>query len=182
MKLFAKLIFWLWGWKILDDFEYTKKCIVIAAPHTSNWDFLIGRCYAYILGIRPKYLIKSSFFVPILGAFFRWNGGIPVYRDSKNNLVDQIVDKFNTADELILAIAPEGTRKWVKCWKTGFYYIAKNAQIPIFLMVLDFKNKKVGIINKIFPTGDIDADMLFIQNQYKDIQGCIPEKYNPIIR
>ena len=181
-KILSKIIFWLMGWEIIGSLNYPKKCIVIAAPHTSNWDFLIGRCYGYIVGITPKYLIKSELFVPVLGTLFKWNGGIPVYRKSQHNIVAQIVSIFNNTDELILGIAPEGTRKRVEKWKTGFYHIAHNSNIPILLMAMDYENKKVGIIDSITPTVDIEKDMLFIQEKYKDIKGCIPENYNPIIR
>lgn len=169
------------GWKAIGTFDYPDKCIVIAAPHTSNWDFLIGRCYGYISGIKPKYLIKSSLFLPILGTLFRWNGGIPVFRDSKNNLVDQMVERFNSTDNLILGIAPEGTRSRVKKWKTGFYHIACKANIPILLLGVDFKQKEIGVINSLKPTGDIKKDMFIIQNQFKDLQGKIPENYNSLI-
>ena len=181
-KILSKIIFWLMGWEVIGTSDYPKKCIVVAAPHTSNWDFLIGRCYGYIVGITPKYLIKSELFVPVLGALFKWNGGIPVYRKSQHNIVDQIVTRFSNANELILGIAPEGTRKRVEKWKTGFYHIAHNSNIPILLMAMDYENKKVGIIDSITPTLDIEKDMLFIQEKYKDIKGCIPENYNPIIR
>ena len=181
-RILSKIIFWLIGWESIGDFNYPKKCVVIAAPHTSNWDFLIGRCYGYILGIQVKYLIKSSFFVPVLGALFKWNGGIPVFRNSKSNLVDQIVERFNNTDALILGIAPEGTRSRVEKWKTGFYHIAYKANVPILLLAVDFKHKKIGVINSMKPTGDMDTDMLFIQNQFKNFKGKIPENYNPIIR
>lgn len=180
-KILSKFIFWIMGWEVIGSLNYPKKCIVIAAPHTSNWDFLIGRCYGYICGITPKYLIKSSFFVPVLGAFFKWNGGIPVYRNTKHNVVEQLAERFNSTDDLILGIAPEGTRSRVEKWKTGFYHIANNANLPILLLAMDYKNKKVGIINQFIPADDIEKDMLFIQEQFKNIEGKIPEKYNPII-
>tara|TARA_B100001758_G_C18272480_1_gene537126 strand:- start:70 stop:621 length:552 start_codon:yes stop_codon:yes gene_type:complete len=183
MKRFvSKIIFWFMGWKVVDCLPYPKKCVVIAAPHTSNWDFLIGRCYGYIIGIDAKYLIKSSFFVPVIGSLFKWNGGIPVFRDSKNNVVSQLVDRFNSTDSLILGIAPEGTRSRVKKWKTGFYYIAHQAKVPILLLAVDFKNKKIGVVDSINPSGDLDKDMIFIQEKFKYFQGKIPENYNPIIR
>ena len=181
-KILSKIIFWLLGWKAIGTFAYPQKCIVISVPHTSNWDFFIGRFYSYISGITPKYLIKSSFFVPVLGAFLKWNGGIPVDRGAKNNIVDEIIQRFNSSDNFILGIAPEGTRSRVEKWKTGFYHIAHKANVPILLLAMDFKDKKIGIINSIVPSGDIDKDMLFIQNQFKDIKGKIPENYNPIIR
>tara|TARA_B100001758_G_scaffold121463_1_gene104447 strand:+ start:866 stop:1417 length:552 start_codon:yes stop_codon:yes gene_type:complete len=181
-EIFSRIVFALIGWEVIGTFDYPKKCVVIAAPHTSNWDFLIGRCYGYISRVKVKYLIKSSYFSPILGIFFKWNGGIPVYRDSKNNLVDQIVEQFNSSDNFILGITPEGTRSRVKKWKTGFYHIAFKANVPILLVAMDFKNKQVGVINSLIPTGDINKDMIFIQNQFKDIEGKIPENYNPLIR
>ena len=145
MKILSKIIFWLMGWKAIGTFDYPKKCIVVAAPHTSNWDFLIGRCYGYISGVTPKYLIKNSFFIPLLGTLVKWNGGIPVYRDSKHNLVDQIVERFNGSDNFRLGIAPEGTRARVEKWKTGFYHIAIKAKVPILFVKLDYKNKEIGI-------------------------------------
>ena len=181
-KILSKLILWLMGWEVIGPKKYPKKCVVIAAPHTSNWDFLIGRCYGYIIGVKPKYLIKSEFFFPILGALFRLNGGIPVYRDSNNNVVDQITNRFNESDELILGITPEGTRSRVEKWKMGFYHIANNSNVPILLLAMDFSNKKIGIINEIIPTGDIEKDIQFIQNQFKNIKGKIPANYNTIIR
>ncbi|MEC7863973.1 MAG: 1-acyl-sn-glycerol-3-phosphate acyltransferase, partial [Bacteroidota bacterium] len=153
-KILSKIIFWLMGWEVMGTFDYPKKCIIIAAPHTSNWDFFIGRCYGYISGVSPKYLIKSSFFIPVLGTLFKCNGGIPVYRNSKHNLVNQIVDRFNSSDNFRLGIAPEGTRSRVEKWKTGFYYIAHKANVPILLLAMDFKNKKIGVINSFIPTGD----------------------------
>ena len=170
------------GWKIIGTFDFPKKCIIIAAPHTSNWDFLIGRCYGYIANISPKYFIKSSFFIPVLGSLFRWNGGIPVYRNSNNNLVDQIVEIFNNSDSLILGIAPEGTRSRVLKWKTGFYHIAHKANVPILLLTMDFKEKKIGVISSMYTSGDLNKDMFLIQNQYKELTGKIPQNYNPIIR
>jgi 1-acyl-sn-glycerol-3-phosphate acyltransferase len=181
-KILSKIILCLMGWEAIGTFNYPKKCIIIAAPHTSNWDFLIGRCYGYISGITPKYLIKSSFFVPVLGPLFKWNGGIPVYRNVENNIVEQIVERFNKTNHFILGIAPEGTRSRVERWKTGFYHIAHKANVPILLLAMDFKNKKIGIISSIITTGDIDKDMLFIQNKFKDLRGKIPGNYNPVIR
>ena len=92
---------------------FSKKCVVIAAPHTSNWDFFIGKLYGYIIGLKANYLIKSSFFVPIL-SFIRKNGGIPVYRDKNYNLVEQVVNNINKQSEFVLALSPEGTRSRVK--------------------------------------------------------------------
>jgi len=180
-RILSKLIFKCIGWKVIGPSVYPKKCLVIAAPHTSNWDFLMGRCYAYIIGVVPKYLIKSELFVPIIGTLLKWNGGIAVYRNSNHNVVDQIVEKYESSDRFILGISPEGTRKRVVKWKTGFYLIATKAKVPILFLKLDYKNKEIGIFNQFLPSGNIDKDMLFIQEQFSDLQGKIPENYNPKI-
>jgi len=180
-QLISKLIFSAIGWKVVGELTYPDKCLVIAAPHTSNWDFFIGRCYAYIIGIVPKYLIKSELFLPFLRTLIKWNGGIPVYRHSKNNVVDQISEIYNSSDKFILGISPEGTRKRVEKWKSGFYHIAVKSDVPILLLKMDYGNKEIGIFNQFKPTGNFENDMSFIQNQFKDIKGKIPENYNPKI-
>ena len=180
-KLISKIIFQIIGWKVVGKLNYPDKCLVIAAPHTSNWDFFIGRCYAYIIGIVPKYLIKSELFLPILRSLIKWNGGIPVYRHSKNNVVDQITEIYNSTDKFILGISPEGTRRRVERWRTGFYHIAVKSEVPILLLKMDYEKKEIGIINEFHPSGDKDKDLLFIQNQYKNIKGKIPKNYNPKI-
>ncbi len=180
-RLLSKLIFKLNGWKIVGSLTYPKKCLVIAAPHTSNWDFLIGRCYAYIIGVKPKYLVKSELFLPVLRIWIKSNGGIPVYRKAKNNAVEQVVDMFENAPQLHLGMAPEGTRTKVEKWKTGFYHIASIAKVPLLLFAMDYKKKEVGVIAEFMITGDFEKDMLFIQQQYANVAGKIPENYNPKI-
>ena len=177
-RLFSKLIFKLNGWKIVGPYTYPKKCLVIAAPHTSNWDFFIGRCYAYIIGIKPKYLVKSELFLPVLATFLKWNGGIPVFRKAKNNVVEQVVDMFENATQLHLGIAPEGTRTKVAKWKTGFYHIASKSKVPLLLFAMDYKKKEVGVIAEFMITGDFEKDMFFIQQQYANVIGKIPDNYN----
>ena len=180
-RLLSKLIFKINGWKIIGVSTYPKKCVVVTAPHTSNWDFFIGRCYAYIIAIHPKYLIKSELFLPILGTLIKWNGGIPVYRNSKNNVVDQAVEMFKSSSQLNLGIAPEGTRTRVDKWKTGFYHIAVKANVPILLLKMDYEKKEIGIMCEFNPNGNFEEDMFFIQEKYKNIKGKTPEYYNPKI-
>jgi 1-acyl-sn-glycerol-3-phosphate acyltransferase len=177
-RLLSKLIFKLNGWRIIGPHVYPEKCLVIAAPHTSNWDFFIGRCYAYIIGIQPKYLVKSELFLPVLATLLKWNGGIPVFRKAKNNVVEQVVDMFENTNQLHLGIAPEGTRKKVVKWKTGFYYIALTTKVPLLLFAMDYQKKEVGVMTELIITGDFEKDMLFIQQQYANIIGKIPENYN----
>ena len=180
-RLLSKLLFKLNGWKVVGIETYPAKCLIISAPHTSNWDFFIGRCYAYIIGVQPKYLIKGELFLPVLSALLRWNGGIPVYRKVNKNVVDQLCTMFSEDSELNLGITPEGTRAWVKKWKTGFYHIAIEANVPILLLKMDYDRKEVGIICEFMPSGDFEKDMLFIEDKYKDVKGKIPEYYNPKI-
>jgi len=180
-KILSKIIFKLIGWKVVGSLTYPEKCLVIAAPHTSNWDFLIGRCYAYIIGVSPKYLIKSELFKPIIGTLLKWNGGIAVFRNSNHNVVDQIVEKYKNSDKFILGISPEGTRKRVQKWKTGFFHIATKADVPILLLKLDYKNKEIGIFNQLLATGNFEKDMLFIQEQFANFKGKVPDNYNATI-
>ena len=180
-RLLSKLIFKLNGWKIIGIETYPLKCLVLSAPHTSNWDFIHGRCYAYIIGAMPKYLAKSELFLPVLSIFIKWNGGIPVYRNSKNNVVDDAVKMFRDSSRLNLGIAPEGTRNRVDKWKTGFYHIALKANVPILLHKIDYGKKEIGIICEFEATGNFEKDMLFIEEKYKNIKGKNPENYNPSI-
>ncbi len=169
------------GWKIIGNTPNITKYIVISAPHTSNWDFLIGRCFAYIRGIKPKYLIKSELYIWPLSILIRWNGGVPVYRKTAKDMVNQVVDRLNKTDEMILGIAPEGTRAKVEKWKTGFYYIAQEAKIPIVLLYMDYTKKEIGYFDVFWPSGNLQNDLNIIQNFYQEVQGKYPEKYNPNI-
>ena len=119
--------------------------------------------------------------MPIFGTLIKWNGGISVYRNSKNNVVDQISELYNSKEKFVIGISPEGTRKKVDRWKTGFYHIAVKANIPIILAKLDYQKKEVGFIYTLKPTGNIEADFKIIQDQFKDVLGKIPENYNPKI-
>ena len=169
------------GWKIIGNTHNITKYIAISAPHTSNWDFLIGRCFAYIRDIKPKYLIKSELYIWPLSILIRRNGGVPVYRKKGKNTVDQVVDRLNATDEMILGIAPEGTRAKVEKWKTGFYFIAQKAKIPIVLFYIDYTKKEIGYFDVFWPSGNLQNDLNIIQNFYQEVQGKYPEKYNPNI-
>ena len=152
-----------------------RKFVVIMAPHTSGLDFLYGMCARFILDINFTFLGKEEVFRPPFGFIFRWLGGIPVDRTSNHNLVDHAVKMFNERDDFILALSPEGTRQYVEKWKTGFYYIALNAKVPIVLGFLDFEKKKAGIGPVFYPTGDVDKDIETIKDFYRPIKGRHPE-------
>ncbi len=171
------LLFKIMGWKVTGDFpKDLKKYIVAVAPHTSNWDFVIGVMARSIVRIqKAKFLGKSQLFRPPYGWFFRWLGGYPVERNSQHDMVQQVVDIINQHDEFILAIAPEGTRKKVAKLKTGFYYIALGAKIPIIPVGFDFGKKQIVIGTPLHPTGNIEDDLKILLNFYSAIKGRNPE-------
>lgn len=162
------------GWRLEGKFYDLPKYVMIAAPHTSNWDFpvTLGICFA----ARAKiyWMGKSTLFKGPLGPIMRWLGGVPVDRSKSNNLVQQMVDVFNRSEQLVLTIPPEGTRSKVRQWKTGFYHIAVGAQVPIVLAFLDFRRKVGGFGPVFYPTGNVEQDMADIQAFYKDIVGKNP--------
>lgn len=166
-----KWLFKIAGWKVEGGLpEDLRKCIVVAAPHTSNWDFLYARAAAYIFNIKVNYLIKNDWMVFPLSIFFKKTGAIGVERKKTSGLVDNLVQKINEAEELAIIIAPEGTRKSVNKWKTGFYHLAVKANLPIALAYLDYSKKVAGIGPIIYPTGDYhNKDMLQIQEFYRTI-------------
>ena len=130
------------GWKVVSDIPNHKKYVIIVSPHTSNWDFIIGRCFGYMLELEAKYLGKSQLFRFPYGWIFRLLGGIPVDRSKHNNLVAYAVDLFKSSDQLVLGLAPEGSRSSRKM-ETWFYHIAVGANIPIALAYLDYAKKLV---------------------------------------
>ena len=177
MKGFARFIlFTLLGWKFEGDFARDiKKYVVIAAPHTSWVDFPIAILARMSSGLMINFIGKASLFNGPFGFFFRSLGGTPVDRSKNNNLVDAIVDIFNTKDEFRLGLSPEGTRKKVATWKTGFYYIAKGANVPIVMATLDFENKKIKISEPYYTTDDKEKDFTFLRGFYLNIKGKNPE-------
>ncbi len=171
------LIFKLIGWSVEGLFSQDlKKYIIAIAPHTSNWDFVIGVMARSITKIQSAHFLgKSQLFKPPYGWLFKWLGGYPVYRNSSQNMVHQAADIFNKHDEFILAIAPEGTRKKVTKLRTGFYYIALQAHVPIIPVGFDYQRKKVVIGQPFYPSTNADADMDFLRNFYSQIKGRNPE-------
>ena len=163
------------GWHKEGELPDAPKFVLIGAPHTSNWDtpFVLALAFAY----RTKifFMIKDSVFRWPYGWFFRWLGGIPVDRSKSNGMVAQTIDVFNQNDHLVICVPPEGTRKKVRGWKTGFYYIALGAGIPIALGFMDYKRKVGGPGPLFMPTGDIDADMKVIGDFYATVTAKYPE-------
>jgi len=162
-------------WTLVANLPPTKKYILLGAPHTSNWDLPIALMIMGSLGIRPRWIGKDSLFKGIAGPFMRWLGGIPVERGARKNFVGQIVDLYNQSKELVIAIAPEGTRKFVDHWKSGFYHIALGAKIPIAMGFADYSRKIFGVGGYFTPSGNPEEDLTILRVFYADKIGKRPE-------
>ncbi len=168
------------GWKIVGTYpKDLKKFIIIGVPHTSNIDFLLGVFTKFITGVPMNFIGKESLFKPPFGFIFKALGGTPVDRTKRVNMVQAIIDIFNEKSEFVLAISPEGTRKKAKKWKTGFYHIAKGANVPIVFNSFDFGNKHYVISEPYYLTGDLEKDFLYFHNYYKDVKGKYPDQFEP---
>lgn len=178
VRAICKLLLYLMGWKSTGVFPYhLKKYVVIVAPHTSGWDFVIGVLFRKALRLeKAKYLGKMELFKPPFGFLFRWLGGFPVDRSQHKNMVDEVVKIFDAHEEFGIALSPEGTRTRVDKLKTGFYNIAKKANVPIVMVGLDFEHKRV-ILSEPFNTSENqDADVEHILKFFRPIKGKYPEK------
>ena len=176
----ARLILKLSGWRTHVIPPHTSRYVLIGAPHTSNWDFLLALALMSVERIPIRIMGKDSLFRWPMGVFMRAIGAIPVNRRERTSLVDQIVAKFDEHSDLIIGISPEGTRSKTSRWRTGFYYIALKAKVPIVMAYLDYKNKIVGLGPSIKPTGDIQADFVKIRDFYSGIAGKFPHKQGKI--
>ena len=165
-----KFCFKLSGWSQEITVPERKKVVICVAPHTSNWDFIVGLFAYRSIGRKANFLMKDFWFFFPLKYILKKLGGIPVNRKSKSSLTSMIADDFERLPYLNLAITPEGTRKPVDQWKTGFLQIAYKANVPLQLGVIDYKNKKVIIEKEYFPTGVLNQDMAFIRNYYSDFK------------
>ena len=179
MKKIARFILYkILGWKLVGNFSIDiKKYVVIAAPHTSWMDFPIAILARMSSGVMINFIGKDSLFKSPFGFFFRALGGTPVDRSKNNNLVDAIVQIFNNKEEFRLGLSPEGTRKKVDKWKTGFYYIAKGANVPIVMATLDFENKQIKISEPYFTTDNKEEDFNVFYTFYKNVKGKNPELF-----
>ena len=169
----SRLVLKLAGWRVEGALPASvRKCVLIAAPHTTNWDLPITLMAAFLLRLNPYWMGKASIFKPPFGAVMRWLGGIAVQREQSNNLVAASAAALVAADSPVqLIVPPQGTRSGVTEWKTGFYYIAQTAQLPILLAYIDYPNKRVGLGPVFEPSGDIERDMAEIKAFYAPMRG-----------
>lgn len=178
-RVLSKFIFFIFGWKTEYNMDPSiKKCVMIAAPHTSNWDLIFALATYWKYGVKAKFFIKDMYTKGLHGYFFKKLGAIGVTRGKKNNLVDFAVKLFHEKEELILLVPAEATRKRVPKWKKGFYVISKQANVPVALGFLDYKRKVAGVGGYVHLTDDYNADMQKIQDFYKNISAKFPENYN----
>ncbi len=176
-KSFAKFIlFTVFKWKIVGDFPRDiSKYVIIGAPHTTNYDFVIGLLVKTIRNVKTNFLGKASLFVFPFGYFFKSVGGVPINRKKNMNMVQATVNEFNNRNEFIIAISPEGTRSKVERWKTGFYHIASQANVPIVAFTFDFGRRQTEIFSPFHTTGDIEKDFIYLQSLFKDAEGKYPK-------
>ncbi len=168
------------GWRVEGCLPDFAKGVLIAAPHTSNWDLPFMLAIAYVLGLRPSWLGKRELFRWPFGWLMRWLGGVPVDRRASQNLVQQAIDRFASAQRLFLVVPPSGTRRRATHWKSGFYHIARGAGVPIICTFLDYRRKVGGIGPVLRPSGDVRADMRTIRGFYADIVGRYPALATPV--
>lgn len=170
-RALARAYLRLSGWRIEGGFPDTVRCVTIVAPHTSNWDFSLGMAVAFAMDLRASWLGKHSLFRAPFKGILRWLGGIPVDRRASHGVVEACVKSFEAAPALMLALAPEGTRKGVSQWKSGFYRIASAAKVPILPVGFDFKTHAVRLLPLFHPSGDLEQDLPRIQALFSDIHG-----------
>ena len=168
------------GWTIEKKLPNEKKYLVIGAHHTSNWDLPVALLCLSTMKLRCNWIGKHTLFIWPLGIIFRALGGKPVNRSKHTGFIQKVSDLYNSSDEMIIVMSPEGTRSKTNHWKTGFYYIALKAQLPVALAYIDYPNKQVGIGKSFMPSGDIQKDLEIIRDFYRTKTGKHPHKQSNI--
>lgn len=179
-KLLARAFLRLTGWKAEGHKPEPRRYVLIAAPHTSNWDLPYLLAFAWLYGIRISWMGKHQLFRPPLGWIMSRLGGIPVHRYKRGDMVSQMADVIEASDSICLVVPAEGTRSYVPHWKSGFYHIARAASVPIVLSYLDFSRRVGGFGPAILPTGDLRSDMEEIRDFYADKKGKYPELFGEV--
>jgi 1-acyl-sn-glycerol-3-phosphate acyltransferase len=175
LRLLAILVLKMMGWTAIGKEISAPKLVLIGAPHTSNWDFPLMLMVVLKLRLKVFWMGKKELFRFPFGWLMLWLGGIPIDRSKSNNVVDQITEQYRQHHELVVLVPPEGTRSKVERWKTGFYHIARNANVPILMGYVDAPRKEAGLADFFTPTGDLERDMQEIRTFYADKGGLKPE-------
>lgn len=179
-KIFANFILKLFGWSTAVEPPVEKKFVLIGAPHTSNWDFPLALLTFWTVNIKIHWVAKIQMFRGPLHYLFTVLGGIPIDRSSPHGFIDNIAEKFQQAETMVLTIAPEGTRSKTRYWKSGFYHIALTANVPVCFGYIDYRTHTVGFKQIMYPSGNIEADMKIISDFYRNIKGKNPENQGPV--
>ena len=180
LQKFAHAILNLAGWRVDTFIPNEKKYIIVGAHHTTNWDLPLALLFSLASGIKFNFLAKDEIFWGPVGYVMRKLGGLPVNRRANTHFVTQIAEEFHKRENLVIGITPEGTRKKTAYWKTGFYYIALTAKVPIALAYFDYPNRRVGIGKMITPTGNLEADLDLVREFYADKKGKYPSQHGEI--
>lgn len=178
MKTLARWILKLWGWKCLPlPGDKPRRSIICVAPHTSNIDFIVGKLYYLTVGKPHGFLMKQDWFFFPLGGLLRAMGGIPVSRGAKGDMVSRLASYIRAQPDIHIAITPEGTRSYTTGWRTGFYRMAIEADIPIELAVIDYQKREVGIFEVFYPTGNMAEDIDYMRSRFRGDQAKYPHKF-----
>ena len=180
MKSISKIILRILGWKIESQLPPMKKYVLIAYPHTSNWDFVLGMLAKWAMEIPLNWVAKHSLFWGPFKPFFIAMGGVPINRNNSTGFIENNIELFNNTDNFVLGLMPEGTRSKKSRLKSGFYYIATGANVPIALGYLDYKNKKLGIGKVIEPSGNLEFDFEIIKEFYQNMVGYHPQNQSEL--
>jgi 1-acyl-sn-glycerol-3-phosphate acyltransferase len=178
--MLSRMLLRLAGWRTEGAPPPNARYVLIAAPHTSNWDAVIMLAAARIFGIELRWFVKKSWFVFPMGPIMRAVGGVPIDRSARHGVVQQAIDRFATSERLALAVPPEGTRKKTPHWKSGFYHIARGAGVPIVLGYLDYGRKIAGLGPAFTPTGDLEADFKVFREFYASVTAKYPDQAGEI--
>ncbi len=176
MNLAGRILKWV-GWHYDCKVEVPAKCVICVAPHTSNWDFIIGELAAHAWGFKTGFLMKNTWFFWPMGYIMRALGGIPVKQHEHTNVTSQVVAELTSRERLAIAVTPEGTRSRTEHWHKGFLHIAREANVPVLLAYIDYDTREVCIDREFIPGNDIDADLNTIKEYYSTHRGKHPEKF-----
>ncbi|MFT5431369.1 MAG: hypothetical protein ACI9OJ_002064 [Myxococcota bacterium] len=179
-RLIGKTVLKLGGWTLVGTPPNDHRFVLIAAPHTSNWDLVYMLAFSYVTGLDLHWMGKHTLFKGPIGWCLKGLGGVPIYRDERRNMVQQMADLFASKDKFILAIPPAGTRGYRDHWKSGFYHIANAAKVPIVGSFLDYKTRSGGYGLVLVPSGNISSDMEILRDFYDGMLGKFPENTNDI--
>lgn len=178
LRVISKIILKIIRWRVVGSLpDKQRKYVLVVAPHTSNWDFILFVLAVSVLRLKPSVLIKSTLFVGPLGWFLRYCGAIPVNRTQANSLVNYIASIYEERDEFVLIITPEGTRSANPNWKRGFHHVARTAEVPILVVYVDSNIKTIGIEGLMEPTDDVDADIGQLKKFYDSKSGLKRDNY-----